>query len=134
MPYDIRLTKMARENRNNPTEAEEKLWQAIRKRKINGYKFLRQKPVRHFILDFYCSQLMLGIEVDGSSHIEKMEYDRQRDLILQYHGIRILRFTNEEVKKDFTRVLRKIRMFATPSLSREGKGVGCPKSEILRNS
>jgi very-short-patch-repair endonuclease len=109
LPYDIRLTKMARENRNNPTEAEEILWQAIRKRKINGYKFLRQKPVHHFILDLYCAQLMLGIEVDGSSHREKTEYDRQRDMILEYHGIRVLRFTNQEIEKDFARVLRIIR-------------------------
>ncbi|MFA5104251.1 MAG: endonuclease domain-containing protein [Candidatus Margulisiibacteriota bacterium] len=109
LPYDIRLTKMARENRKNHTEAEEKLWQAIRKRKINGYKFLRQKPVHHFILDFYCAQLLLGIEIDGSSHRKKMEYDRQRDLILKNYGLRILRFTNEEIEIDLASVLRKIR-------------------------
>jgi len=124
LPYDIRLTKMARENRKNPTEAEEKLWQAIRKRKVNGYKFLRQKPVHHFILDFYCSQLMLGIEIDGSSHMEKVEYDRQRDMILECHGIRMLRFSNEEVKKDLASVLRKIRMFATPLPVKGGEGGG----------
>jgi very-short-patch-repair endonuclease len=117
VPYDPRLTQRARESRKNSTESEAKLWQVIRKRKIKGFKFLRQKPVHTFILDFYCSQLLLGIEVDGSSHKDKRKYDDQRDLILKGFGITVLRFTNDEIDRDINEVVRRIRE-ATPTVLR----------------
>lgn len=111
LPYDVRLTERARQNRKEQTRAEAKLWQAIRKRKINGYKFLRQKPIHNFILDFYCSELLLGIEVDGSSHNEKAEYDEQRETILKKYGIRVLRIRNEEINRDINEVVARIREY-----------------------
>ena len=67
--YNNNLTELARENRKNQTEAEKRLWiEVLRNKKMDGYKFTRQKPIENYILDFYCSKLKLGIEVDGSSH------------------------------------------------------------------
>jgi len=64
------------------------------------YRFLRQKPIDCFILDFYCSKLLLGIEVDGSSHDNKQEYDEARTGRLNFLGIKIIRYTNEVILKD----------------------------------
>ena len=76
----------------------------LRKRNVKGYKFLRQKPIDCYILDFYCSKLLLGIEVDGDSHINKEEADRKRTARLNEIGIKIVRYRNEEVLFDLAKV------------------------------
>jgi len=66
VPYNASLTDYARENRKRPTQAEKLFWEVVlRKKQFLGYKFRRQKVIGSFILDFYCSQLLLGIELDG---------------------------------------------------------------------
>ena len=98
MPYKHELTKRARINRKNPTPAEKLLWgKVLSNKQLQGYKFLRQKPLLYFILDFYCSEILLGIEVDGDSHDEKEEYDKERTMLLEQTGIKILRYTNDDV-------------------------------------
>ena len=73
LPYNKNLTVLARENRNNPTKAESKIWSAVlRMRQFASYKFLRQKPIANYIVDFYCSELCLVIEIDGDSHAESV--------------------------------------------------------------
>ena len=109
MPYDTRLTPRARELRGRPTEAEEILWkQVLRKRKLKGYKFLRQKPISMFILDFYCSKLLLGIEVDGKIHDSRKEYDEERTFVLNSLGIKVLRYKNTEVLEKLDVVAKKL--------------------------
>jgi len=108
MPYDTRLTGRAKELRKRQTEAETKLWSVLREKKIAGYKFIRQKPILNFILDFYCSKLLLGIEVDGSIHREKKEYDEQRTKVINSLGIRIIRFKNGEVFNNIHYVKEKL--------------------------
>lgn len=85
--------------RNNMTRAEVILWQALRRKNIFGYRFLRQYSVDHYILDFYCSKLKLAIEVDGDSHLKDgaKEYDETRQKHIETIGIQFLRFTNHEV-------------------------------------
>lgn len=95
--YNINLKELSKKNRNNPTRPEEKIWYKILNRKQTGFKFLRQKPMNNFILDFYCSKLLLAIEVDGDSHAEKEEYDQMRTDTLNALGIKVIRYTNEEV-------------------------------------
>ena len=69
----------------------------LRGKKFQEYKFTRQKPIGNFIVDFYCSELKLAIEVDGDSHFGKEETDEAREKSLKEYGITILRYTNEEV-------------------------------------
>lgn len=96
--------------RNGMTEAENLLWDRIRKRKINGHKFRRQYSVGGFIIDFYSPDLKMAIEVDGGYHLEYDQkiYDEERQRILESIGIKILRFTNDEVFSDINHVVKEI--------------------------
>lgn len=73
-----------------------------------GYDFHRQKPIGHFIVDFYCAKLFLAIELDGSSHDDKKESDETRQNALELLGISFLRFTNDEVLGNIEAVLNRI--------------------------
>lgn len=98
IPYNPKLVEEARKNRKNQTQAEEKMWLNILKsRQFASYKFLRQKPLDNFIVDFYCAELMLAIEIDGDSHIRQKEYDILRSEKLKAHGIKVIRYTNNEI-------------------------------------
>lgn len=68
IPYNPRLKELARKLRNNSTKAENVLWLCLKGKQMCGYDFHRQKPIDNFILDFFCHELMLGIEVDGYTH------------------------------------------------------------------
>ncbi len=93
------LKERARYMRQNPTEAEQILWQRLRHRRIKGYRFRRQHPIVRYIVDFYCAEAKLVIEVDGSIHSEPghAEYDAERQKFLEHLGLRVLRFLNAEV-------------------------------------
>ena len=107
----------ARSMRKNPTEAEEKLWGFLRGRRFNGLKFRRQQHIEGFILDFFCNQLRLGIELDGEIHQtkENQRYDKLRTEYLQEFGISTIRFSNEEVLENIDAVLNKIKDWRFPS-------------------
>ena len=121
------LLKNARELRKNQTEAEELLWQLLRNRQVNNLKFRRQHPLKvGFILDFYCAEAKLGIEVDGAYHNqnEQQKYDAERTKIIGEYDIRIIRFTNEQVLQNTEQVIKDIVAAAThPSPLGEGPGV-----------
>ena len=95
---------MAKRNRDKPTEAENIIWQKVLRYEKTGFKFSRQKPVDRFILDFYCSELNLAIEIDGGSHLKKKGTDGLRDKFLYQIGITTIRFTNEDVLKSLNQV------------------------------
>ena len=96
--YNKKLKPFARELRNNSTKAEIRLWaELLRAKKLLGHPFLRQRPIGNYIADFLCKDLKLIIEVDGSSHNMKQEYDENRDRELLELGYTTLRFTNDEV-------------------------------------
>lgn len=102
LPYNKNLVALAIENRKNPTKAESKIWnEVLRKRQLACYKFLRQKPIDNFIVDFYCSELRLVVEIDGDSHAETVEYDLERTRILNLLGLNVVRYTNDEVLRNF---------------------------------
>ncbi len=94
--------------RNNMTSAEALLWRALKGRGTGGMKFRRQQGVGPFILDFYCPEHRLGIEIDGSSHDYKYEYDEKRTEYLRRQGIRLLRFSNQQVFTSMQGVLAEI--------------------------
>ena len=98
----------AKELRRQMTPAEAMLWAALRTNKLRGYHFRRQQVVAGFILDFYCHAAGLAIEVDGSVHQSQGEYDAERDRVLAEHGLRILRFSNDEVRTNLAGVLSRL--------------------------
>ena len=94
--------------RHIPTPAEEKLWAAIRNRKL-GVKFRDQHPIDAYYVDFYCVEAGLAIELDGSVHDTQKEEDQERQLFIEANNIRVIRFTNDEVMKNLPQVIRTIR-------------------------
>lgn len=100
----------AKEQRQNPTVAEAIMWEELRGKKLGGFKFRRQHPYNRFVLDFYCVSEQLSIEIDGGVHNtpENIEYDAVRTKILQDNGITEMRFSNETVLNNRTKVLADI--------------------------
>jgi len=108
-----KLYEYGRDLRQNTTDAEKVLWQYLRKKKLDGLKFRRQHPLDKFIVDFYCNEKKLVIELDGGIHNSKeaKEYDAARTYELKEWRITVIRFRNEEVLGDVENVLKKIREF-----------------------
>ncbi|HEY9626260.1 MAG TPA: DUF559 domain-containing protein [Coleofasciculaceae cyanobacterium] len=98
----------ARKLRQNLTPAEQVLWQALKNRQLNGLKFRCQHPVGSFIVDFYCPQCRLVIELDGEIHQQQLEYDIARTKQLSNFGYQIIRFSNQEVITNLNLVLNQI--------------------------
>lgn len=96
----INLKILARQNRNNPTQAESLFWNTVIRRKLTGYRFLRQKVLDKYIVDFYCPKLKLGIELDGSSHENKQDSDFKRDRNLESNNVKIIRYSNDLIKSN----------------------------------
>ena len=96
--------------RNGMTEPEKLLWSRLRNRQVKGYKFRRQHPVNEFVVDFFCYEARLVIELDGSVHDDafQSERDKERTKILQKMGLNEIRFRNEEVINNIENVLLKI--------------------------
>ena len=107
------LFSLAKELRKNMTLAEKLLWKKIKTKQIHGLKFRRQHPILRFIVDFYCHEKRLVIEVDGGYHqeMEQQEYDLGRSQELEQFGIRVIRFKNYEIEEDIDFVIRKIEGF-----------------------
>jgi len=105
-----------RELRQEQTPEENILWHHIRNRKL-GLKFRRQYSVGGYVLDFYCPEVKLAIELDGSQHSEEenLEYDKDRTYYLQILGCTVLRFKNKEINENLERVLSVIvKYFPSP--------------------
>ncbi len=108
VPYDPKLKELARELRNNSTTSEIKLWKMLKGHQLFGYDFHRQRPIGKYIVDFYCSELMLAIEVDGLSHRGREKYDKCRQEELEKLGVSFLRFDDDEVFYNIEKVLNEI--------------------------
>ncbi len=119
IPYNPKLKEFARYLRKNSTLAEILLWNKIKGEAL-GVAFKRQVPIDDYIVDFFCHELMLIIEVDGYSHDFKYEYDTQRQNKLEDLGFKILRFGDQMVKNDISNVLRTLGI--TIEKLRAGKG------------
>ena len=120
IPYYPLLVDRARELRNHSTRTEVKLWKYLKRRLMRGLDFHRQKPLLRYIVDFYCCEAMLAIEVDGSWHRDRAEYDRIRQQALEAIGVRFLRFTTREIENDIEGVVRRIEEWIDAHPERPG--------------
>ena len=127
------LKACARELRHDSTVPERQLWQALRGRKLAGLKFRRQHPIPPFVVDFYCEEELLVVELDGESHIGHAGYDENRTAELRKKDLKVVRFGNDDVLQDLEAVLHGIlracdRDFSTgkktltPALSQRERG------------
>ena len=111
--YNPKLTALARKLRNESTETEIFLWLKLKGKQMYDYDFHRQKPIDNYILDFFCYELLLGIEVDGYSHeiLEVHNKDIIKEKRMNELGINILRFSDFEVLRDMENVIRAIEFY-----------------------
>ena len=124
-PYNPKLKELARQLRNHSTFSEVLLWNQLKNKRIMGYDFHRQKPILNYILDFFCNELELAIEIDGCSHDFEEAYkkDKSRQEEIERLGIVFLRFDDLQVKKNMAGVLQTIEGWIkehTPNPSQEG--------------
>jgi len=127
LPYNPDNVEKAKELRKNETKTEKKLWYNFLSR--HKVRFLRQRPIDHYIVDFYCASSKLVIEVDGDSHFTEngADYDKMRTELLNLYGLKVIRFTNEEVLNNFDYVCKKIDeeiMIPPTPLNKGGDEVG----------
>lgn len=107
------LLQKRRDLRNNPTDAEKYLWRELKNRQLCGRKFRRQHSVGNYIIDFYCPEEKLAIEVDGEQHSygEQLKYDEERTRYLQTFGIVVLRIKNTDVLFSRDEVVKRIEKY-----------------------
>lgn len=135
------LKDFAYKNRKDSTDAEDAMWQEVRNRKVKGYKFRRQHPIKGYIPDFVCLEKKLIVEIDGGYHNteEQKKFDEFREKWLNENGYQMLRFTNEEVLNNLSQVIDKLSDALTffaesnpPSpLERESEGEFSVEAKII---
>ncbi len=111
--------QVCRDLRNRQTNAEEIFWQAVRNRRFHGKKFTRQFPYffhqgddyTFYVIDFHCHELKLAVELDGSSHDNKIEEDAEKTKVIEASGTTVVRFSNTGVENDLTSVLERLRSY-----------------------
>ncbi len=109
--YGVRQNKtVARHLRAQPTPTEEALWQALRNRQLGGLKFLRQHPIGPSVVDFYCHEKRLVVEVDGGIHRQQdvRDWDEARQKLIEHYEVRFFRCTTEDIEHDLAGVLEQI--------------------------
>ena len=114
--YNKKTVEDRRRNlRNQQTEAERIFWNIVRGRKFLNLKFRRQFSVGSYILDFYCPEIGLAVEIDGGQHATNIEYDRARTEFINRLGIKVVRFWNNDITKNASGVYDELaRIVATP--------------------
>ena len=110
-----RMVEVARDFRKQPQPSEAVLWDALRNRLLRGLKFRRQQPIGAFVVDFYCDEAGLIIEVDGPIHAHQREADRQRQELLEGLGLHMLRVPADEVTSNVDSVMSRIERALPPS-------------------
>ncbi len=126
IPYNPNLKERARQLRGNSTLLEVLLWRHLKGKRMFNYDFDRQKPIDDYVVDFFCNELMLAIEIDGNTHNYKIEEDITRQKRLESLGIRFLRFTDRDVKQNIEGVVTTVKSWIrehTPNPSREGNNI-----------
>jgi very-short-patch-repair endonuclease len=108
LTYNKDLKEKSNNLRNESTLSEVLLWKRLKSKQLDGFRFLRQKPIGKYIVDFYCHKLKLVIEIDGASHYENSGYDNVRDKYLENLGLSVLRISDARVKKKIEGVIYEI--------------------------
>ena len=120
------MKSLARELRQQATDAERMLWKYLRAHRLAGYKFRRQVVIEPYIVDFVCLEARLIVEADGGQHLEQAEDDLKRSAFLQSRGYKVIRFWNDEILTDTHIVLERINNYLieapSPQPSPGGRG------------
>lgn len=111
MIYGIHKKNIRSKPPEKQTPEEAIVWELLRNRRFMNLKFRRQHDIEGFIVDFYCHELKLAVEIDGGIHDKQKEYDELRQELIASNGIRFVRVTNDEVNRDFYLVLERIECF-----------------------
>ena len=108
--YNPKLKALAAQLRSRGTQSEILLWNQLKSGQMNGFRFIRQKPIGDYIVDFYCKEVGLVIELDGLSHQynDIMDSDERKQAYLEGIGLTVIRFEDEEVVRDMPNVMRVI--------------------------
>jgi len=118
--FNVKENKEKRRmSRNSPTKPESIFWGRVKGRQISNCKFRRQHGIGNYIVDFYCPEVKLAIEIDGESHYKKraVEYDKRRTKYIESLGIKLIRFTNDDIMKNIDGAMRTIMDLTTPNPS-----------------
>ena len=107
------VVKIAQKLRKNMTATEEILWSKLYNKNLDGLRFRKQHPIDRYIVDFYCHEKRLIIEIDGEIHDFRREYDINKDQYLKARNYNILRFNNDDVIHSLSYVLNRIRQYAS---------------------
>jgi very-short-patch-repair endonuclease len=124
LPYNPKLKDRARALRKAGNLAEVLFWLEVKNKKFKGLDFDRQKIIGNYIVDFYCANVNVVVEIDGSSHDNKQEYDAKRDAYLQSLGLTVIHITDGDVKKNMEYTLRELKAhpaFDLTNLVEEGE-------------
>lgn len=121
--YKPQLKTNARTLRKNMTDSELKLWSRIRRKQLHGLQFYRQRPIGNYIVDFYCPQAQLVLEVDDSRHMNarEIQQDQYRNSYLKQQGVRVLRFDDLQVLNQIDAVIERIYWAITSRISFGGQ-------------
>ena len=111
IPYNPKIKEYARKLRKNSTFTEIMLWNYLKGKQMKGFDFDRQRPIDNYIVDFYCKDLQLAIEVDGESHYGNLKADKRRERRLNKLGVNVLRFDDMEIVYELDEVLKKIEQW-----------------------
>ncbi|MDB5029293.1 endonuclease domain-containing protein [Mucilaginibacter sp.] len=113
IPYNSNLKRLANKLRKDMTYGEVLLWNELKENKLFGFDFDRQRCIDNYIVDFYCKELFLAIEIDGMSHNNEETFakDEIRQRKLEELGVRFIRFSESEVKNDMMNVLRVLKVY-----------------------
>ncbi|MES2060253.1 MAG: endonuclease domain-containing protein [Patescibacteria group bacterium] len=109
IPYNRKFKQRAQDLRKGKVLSEVLLWEKLKQKKMNGLQFFRQRPVDNYILDFYCPEIKLAIEIDGGIHKTKIAEDKFRQGALESFGIQFLRFSDIDIEMKMADVLKKIK-------------------------
>ena len=118
VPYNGALIERARDMRRKPTKEELILWNSYLRN--HQLKFIRQKVIDHYIVDFYCPSKQLAIEIDGGIHKTKFLYDKERTNILSLYGVKVIRIKNKDVLHDLGCVIKRIEQHLNKALIARG--------------
>ncbi|HAB50650.1 MAG: DNA methylase [Ignavibacteria bacterium RIFOXYB2_FULL_35_12] len=121
IPYNPALKEKARQLKNNSTYPEIMLWNYLKCKQMKGYDFHRQKPIDNYIVDFFCNELMLAIEVDGESHYRNEKRDERRQKKIESYGIEFLRFDDLDIVHKLDLVIKRIEKWIDEYETRKNK-------------
>jgi very-short-patch-repair endonuclease len=107
--------QFARQLRQDQTSTEEKVWELLRDKRLLGLKFRRQHVIEGFVVDFYCHERRLAIEVDGGIHMKRKDYDEARQQVIEGEDVRFIRVNNEDIKDNMCTLIKKIKEIVSPN-------------------